>query len=77
MQALIISPQDKKSFAELKSIILPAFAGELQVLPGHAESFIMLKQGEIILQGQGKIIHRLPIKTGVGHIQDDLVKIIL
>lgn len=75
MQCLIVSSESKQEFRKIKSITLPAFSGELQILPGHAESFIILRQGEIILESN--TVQNLPVKDGVCNVENDIVTIIL
>lgn len=75
MHCIILSPESKQEFEGVQSIILPAFSGELQILPNHAESFISLRQGEIILEsGKPKVI---PVEGGIGEIKNNIVTIIL
>lgn len=74
MNCSIISSQDKKEFYEIKSITLPALSGELQILPDHAESFIILKKGDVVLKNNKR--NTLPVEGGVCHIKDNAVVII-
>lgn len=75
MQCFIISAKNKQPFEKVQSITLPAFSGELQILPGHAESFIVLRQGKIILKN--KKINAINIEEGICYIKDDIATIIL
>ena len=75
MQCSIISAKNKQQFDKVQSITLQAFSGELQILPGYAESFIALHQGKIILEN-GKL-NTIQIEEGVCHIKDDIATIIL
>lgn len=70
----IISSEDKQEFTDVKSITLPAFSGELQILPGHAESFVVLQKGEIVLENNHT--KAFSIEAGVCHIKSDIVVII-
>ena len=77
IHCLITSSQKTESYKNLQGITLPAFSGQMQVLPGHAESFILLKTGNVILKlssGQKTVI---PIKGGECYIKDDNSVIIL
>ena len=75
MPCSIISAENKQQFEKGQSIILPAFSGELQILPDHAESFIALRQGKIILES-GKI-NAIPVEDGICHIKNNIATIIL
>lgn len=75
MRCLIVSTENKQEFEKTRSIALPGFSGELQILPGHAESFIALRQGKIILENEK--INTIPIEGGICHIKDDVATIIM
>jgi len=74
MKCSIISSKDKREFDNIKSITLPAFFGEMQILPDHAESFVVLQKGQIILDSSKN--NSLPIEGGVCHIKDNAIIII-
>ena len=46
----ITSPTKTTIYENVRSIILPAFYGKMQILPGHVESFILLRKGDISLR---------------------------
>ena len=75
MRCTIVSSETKQEFEKVESITLPAFSGELKILPDHAESFIVLRQGKIILESEK--INTIPIEDGICHIKDDIATIIL
>lgn len=75
MRCTIISPENKRQFEKVQSITLPAFSGEFQILPGHAESFIALRQGKIILESEK--INTIPLEGGICYIKDNITTIIL
>jgi len=64
-------------YKNLRSITLPAFSGQMQILSGHAESFILLKKGDIIIQKSQKKQDNIQILNGECYIKDDAVDIIL
>jgi len=75
---IITSPAETMVYENALSISLPAFLGRMQALPGHAESFISLKKGDIVIKRsnatESKIIQ---ISGGECHIKDDRMAIIL
>ena len=75
MRCIIVSSENKQEFEKVQSITLPAFLGELQILPDHAESFIALHQGKIILESEK--VSNIPIENGICHIKDNIATIIL
>jgi len=76
MKCIITSSKNQEKFEKITSVTVPAYSGELQILPGHAEGFIALEEGEMLLEAKSKT-ESLPIKEGVCHIKDDTLCIIL
>ncbi len=75
MQCKIISLDKLEEFDNLKSLTLPASRGEMEILPGHAEAFIELKKGSLILIGSSN--KEIPIEKGVCCVNNDRVVIVL
>ncbi len=63
-------------YENVKSITLPAYYGETEILPGHAEAFILLKEGDIVIELPGKN-ERIKIEGGEFYVKDDKTIIIL
>jgi len=57
--------------------MLPAFSGQMQILPGHAESFLSLNEGNIVFQESRERKETIQIMNGECYIKDDAVVIIL
>ena len=72
----ISSPEETRTYENLRSIVLPAQEGEMQVLPGHAEAFVSLQKGNIVLEEEDKK-ETISIAGGKCHIKDDRVLVIL
>ncbi|HDL74974.1 MAG TPA: hypothetical protein ENH06_01140 [bacterium] len=64
-------------YKNVQNIILPAFSGQMQILPGHAESFILLRKGNIFLRQLNKEDEIIQNINGECHIKNDVVTIIL
>jgi len=73
----ITSLKKTTTYKNIQSIVLPAFSGQMQILPDHAESFILLQQGNISLRRLNKESEVIQIMNGECHIKDNLVMIIL
>lgn len=61
----------------MQGITLPTFNGRVQLLPGHAEAFILLREGDVVLRladGQRRIVR---INGGECHVKKDAAVIIL
>jgi len=77
IHCVITSPRETVIYKDGQSVILPVPSGQTQVLPGHAESFMALSPGNIVLSqanGKSKIIKAA---GGECYIKDDSVLIIL
>ena len=64
-------------YKNVQSITLPAHSGQMQILPGHAESFVILQKGNISLRQLNKESEIIQNMRGECHIKDDVVTIIL
>ncbi|HEC32695.1 MAG TPA: hypothetical protein ENI63_00355 [Candidatus Kaiserbacteria bacterium] len=73
----ITSPKKTIVYKDVRSVTLPAFYGQMQILPGHAESFILLKEGSISLQQSGKEDEAIQNINGECYVKDDVVTVIL
>ncbi len=71
-------------YEKVASVILPAFLGQMQILPGHTEAFVLLKEGDVIVRqfdknkekegGKDNVVH---ITGGECYVKDNKVTIIL
>jgi len=77
MDCKIITPQRIFVYNKLKSVLLPAESGQVQILPFHAEIFILLKAGEIVLGYSENKKKRVAIKSGLAYFRDNFLTIIL
>jgi len=77
INCIITSPQKTAVYKNLRSVTLPAFFGQMQILPGHAESFVLLKKGNISLRQLNKKKEIIQNINGECHIRNDVVTIIL
>jgi len=77
LKCKIITPQENKEYQELKSISLPTWSGQIEILPDHAESFILLADGDVNLKKINGAEKNIPIPGGECHIKDNLVNIFL
>ncbi len=73
----ITSPKKTTVYKNVRSITLPAFSGQMQILPGHAESFILLQKGDISLLQLNKLSEIIQIINGECYVKNDVVKVIL
>jgi len=73
----ITSQKETTIYRNVQSIKLPALSGKMQILPGHAESFVLMRVGNIFLQQSDKQDKIIQIKNGEFYIKNDKVTIIL
>ncbi len=77
IDCVIRSPEGATTYRELRSVTLPAWKGAMQILPGHAEAFVSLKRGNIVMElGDGRREMKA-VKSGECHVRDDTVTVIL
>ena len=77
IDCLITSLKKTEIYKKARSVTLPAFLGRTQILPGYAESFLLLNKGDIIIRRSGGKKEIIQILNGQCHIKDDVVTIIL
>lgn len=77
INCVITSSVKKDIYKNIKSIKIPAFLGEMEILPSHAESFVALKKGNIVLRQLDNKEINIQIDNGICYINDNIVKIIL
>ncbi len=80
----ITSPDKTTLYEKVVSVTLPAFLGQMQILPEHAEAFVLLKEGDVIVRQLDKSKEKEGGKENVTHVtggecyvKDDKVTIIL
>ena len=73
----ITSPQKTTVYKNARSVTLPALSGQMQILPGHAESFILLRKGNISLRKSNKESEVIQNINGECYIKNDAVTVIL
>ncbi len=75
---LIIVKIDQKIFeGDLKKVVVPAFNGEMEILPGHAPFLSPLKKGVIKFENEKKENQEIQIDSGFVEINKEEVVIVL
>ena len=77
INCIITSPIETSNYDELQSIVIPTSSGQMQVLENHAETFVLLKKGNITLQKNNKEEKRIQVNEGSCHIKDNLITIFI
>jgi len=76
MNCQIISIDKKQSYSKVQSISLPTDSGQMQILANHAEMFVELVGGELILQFANEI-KKIRIDKGICYFKDNICYILL
>jgi F0F1-type ATP synthase epsilon subunit len=71
----LISSKEYQIIKNVSNVVLPGYLGELQILPGHAESFILLRKGNILIETK-KLSNKIPIEKGLAFVNDNKIIII-
>ena len=64
----IVSPEKLLLAQPVDMVVIPAYEGELGVLPGHALMIVLLRGGEIRLYQGGQVTDRLFVSGGFAEI---------
>lgn len=66
MRLILITKEKKELEREVESIVLPSMEGEMEILPGHADTMVLLKKGVIAFDDTD-----LFIESGVAKISQN------
>jgi len=72
-----MSAEGTRRYGNVRRAALPAFSGEMQVLSGHAETFMLLRKGSIRLERATGGTERIDINGGECHVRDGELVVIL
>ena len=78
LKCTITSKEGTKDYKNLKSVLLPGLVGQIQILPGHAETFVLLKSGHVVLlNAESGLEEKIQISDGECTVRKDNITIIL
>lgn len=66
------TPEKAVIQSQAEFVVLPAWAGEMGILPGHAPFLVQLKHGEVRVTERGQI-KRFAVSGGFAEIKDDKI----
>jgi F0F1-type ATP synthase epsilon subunit len=77
MICILTTKQKTNQYNNLRSVVLPAVKGEMEILAGHSETFALLRPGKVILKKitNGQI--EIKINKGLACVFRDKIVIIL
>ena len=67
------SPKDTKEYKNVVAMVIPAYNGQVEILPGHAEGFFLLKQGKVMIMDEGEKVNEVEVEEGGCYVKDDKV----
>lgn len=62
---------------EALDVTLSDAAGQMQILPGHAEAYVVVAVGDIAVRRPDGTVKAFPAQDGILHVLDDKVTIAL
>jgi F-type H+-transporting ATPase subunit epsilon len=75
MHVTVISPEQARFDGEAESLVVPAYDGQVGVLPKHAPFMTLLGAGELSLR-HGSEVTRLRVAGGFLQVTGDTVRIV-
>lgn len=72
----LVSPEEEVFSGEATSVVVPAWDGEVGILPGHAPMITLLGHGEMAIDLPGGGSHRFHVAAGVLKIEGDELTIL-
>ncbi len=72
----VITPSKAVLEGDAQSLSVPAFDGEMGVLPGHAPMLALLGTGELRVTGTDGQVKRLAVRGGFLQIKDNAVTVL-
>ena len=70
MKLKVITKEGVKLDQEVDQAILPAYSGQIEILPGHAATVVLLSEGKLIYDGSA-----LKTEKGAARIYNDEITI--
>ena len=76
MHVTVITPARKVLDEEVAAATVPAFDGEIGILPGHAALVTLLGSGEVRVTKPDGSKHRFAVRGGFAQVKDNTVSIL-
>lgn len=68
----LVTPEKIAWSAPADFVVLPAYEGEMGVLPGHESFLVQLQEGEVRVTDKGQV-KRFAVSGGFAEIKDDVI----
>jgi len=76
LSCIVTSADTTSNYNELSSVSVPAASGLMQLLPGHAEAFVEVSGGDLVLKHADGHLETIRLGECECHIKADQVLII-
>lgn len=78
LKLTVVTPEKKLvTDVEVEDILIPAFAGELNILPGHAPLMTTLETGVVQFKRKGSTVtERVAVSWGYCEVANDVVNVL-
>ena len=73
----ILTPQKHFLEQEVEMVTIPAFDGEMGVLPGHISMLVTLQPGLVKIYQGGIVVHSVFVDGGFAQVNNDRVSILI
>jgi len=75
MQVTVISPEASMFDGEADAVVVPAYDGEVGILPHHAPLMTLLGEGTLVVR-RGGADHRFQVRGGFLQVVDNRVRVV-
>ena len=75
MRVTVISPEASKFDGDADAVIVPAFDGEMGILPNHAPFMTLLGDGTLTVR-HGGVLSRFAVRGGFLQVVDNRVRVV-
>ena len=76
MQVTVISPEASMFDGEADALVVPAFDGQVGILPNHAPFMTLLGEGSLTVRRRGETVSRFSIRGGFLQVVDNRVRVV-
>lgn len=77
LNCLITSPKKTTTYKNIQRLTIPASSGQAQILPNHAESFFLLRPGNVTLEISAGKKKNILVSEGECYVKNNLATLIL
>ena len=74
---VVTSADETVHYDQVRSVTVPSVSGQAQILSGHAETFMVLKKGDVRLEKSNQSREVISIVQGECYVRNDKVVIVL